>query len=107
MLFLLLLLAIDLRVLVVGANYNNTSDILTEEQTIEKLFVNYNKYSLPPRNEDNKRMLYIDVIMKDIFDISEQDESLTVRYYFFLFWNICFGTQRIDDREKHTGTNHG
>ena len=75
------------RAVVLASSTNNSSGIPMKKSIFEKMFMNYDKYSLPPRNKDNQRTVDVKVSIREIFDISERDESLNIQYLFQLKWN--------------------
>ena len=53
---------------------------------IKNFFKAYNKYNLPPIESNRSHKVDIKVVIKSIFDISEQSSSFTVKYLLFQFW---------------------
>ncbi len=60
----------------------------TRFEILDRLLRNYNKYDLPPpQRGGGGRIVRIVSYIKDVFDISEVDSSVNVRYRFKLTWN--------------------
>ena len=59
----------------------------TRADVITNMFKNYDKYSLPPTENDGPQQIFIYLRIKSIFDISELTSSFTVRYHLDISWS--------------------
>ena len=85
MLYRKLYLLVILNILSVKCN-NVTENISTTADVISKLFKNYNRYSMPPMDNDKPHLVKIVLLIKSMYDISELTSSFTIRYYLMLSW---------------------
>ena len=66
----------------VNNTFNSTKDVINQIFTVDA----YDQNELPTISHEPPRIIKPGVFIKDIFDISEQGASFSVRYYFSLNW---------------------